>query len=92
MGYIELYEEWEKTQHERNMKRMFKTEKDHRWPWKLKMKDHRHNRRCHHLRHDLPSDRRNSRRGFRRKLKMQIENEIYYRMRYRDYRTYGRNL
>ena len=81
---------WEQEQHERNMKRMFKTEKNYRYPREETLMDHRqHKGTKRWYSKEVKWIRTYTIRRFRRKLKQQIDNEIYYTAHPHDYKTYG---
>jgi len=81
---------WEQTHHERNMKRMFKTEKNYRCPRREALMDYRHHRgsKWWHSK-ERKWIRTYTVRRIRRKLKQHIDNEIYYNAHPHDYKTYG---
>ena len=81
---------WEQAYHERNMKCVFKMEKDYHCPRKETLMDYRHHRGSkwwHSKEHKWI--RVYTVRRFRRKLKQHINNEIYYNAHPHDYKTYG---
>lgn len=81
---------WEEKQYIKNMQRMYKTEKYFRDPRKKAFQDYRHHENTKSIyRHESKFVRYYTKRNFRRKLKNELYNEPYYRMRFRDYRTYG---
>lgn len=84
-------EEWDKYQYEENMKRMYKTSKSYRDPRKEALIDGRKRRGAKHnwSYHENTKLRVLLNRSFRHKLKQHLFDEIYYRVRCRDWKTYG---
>ncbi|MDL2273025.1 hypothetical protein LJC34_00505 [Oscillospiraceae bacterium OttesenSCG-928-G22] len=81
---------WEEKQREKNLRRMYKTEKRFVCPRTEKRRDFRHAPvRLLSLWHEDRWVVTMTKRKFRRFLKREVENEIYYRTVNRDYRTGG---
>lgn len=81
---------WEEKQYIQNMQRMYKTEKCYRDPRNEAFQDYSHHRGTKwYYNHECRYIKNLSNRIFRRKLKAELYNEAYYKMRLRDYRTYG---
>ena len=81
---------WEEALNARNMKRMFKTEKNYRCPRTEALRDFRNPSKT---RYDRSGEEKVyveiTKRAFRHRMKVDISNEAYYRLTPHDYRTYG---
>lgn len=91
MDYVnEEILEWEEAYYIRNLKRMYKTEKNYKDPRKKVLENFRHHKVTKwYYRHECKFVKKNTNRIFRRKLKRELYNEAYYRPMLHDYRTYG---
>ena len=80
---------WEQAQHDRAVKRMYKTEKRYRDPHVERVRDFRHQSNALHYSKESKYVRRMTNARLRRKLARNLFNEVYDRLVNADYKTYG---